>query len=301
MDQPKIERLLRLMKYLSSNSSNSIGSLGKKLGMSPRTIYRYIDTLKSAGFSVSKLYGDVYRLTSMPDSSVDIEKLVYFSEEEAYLVNGLIDRIEASSSLKAGLKAKLSAIYDSTSIADYVSKGTNIARVEALGEAIKGRRKVILKNYQSGHSQTVRDRYIEPYGFTTGHVDVCAFDLEDSRNKIFKISRIEEVVVLEDEPWTESSQHHSRGIDIFRFSGDEPVRVVLNLSVKAKNLLVEEYPLARKDLRSEGQRWILDTQVYDFKGICRFYAGLATEIEIVSPIEFKRFAREYLSEALEKC
>src|SRR5574344_1497880 len=111
MDQPKIERLLRLMKYLSSNSSNSIGSLGKKLGMSPRTVYRYIDTLKSAGFSVSKLYGDVYRLTSMPDSSVDIEKLVYFSEEEAYLVNGLIDRIEASSSLKAGLKAKLSAIY----------------------------------------------------------------------------------------------------------------------------------------------------------------------------------------------
>ena len=51
MDQPKIERLLRLMQLLSGNVDYSIGELGDRLDMSPRTIYRYIDTLKSANMT----------------------------------------------------------------------------------------------------------------------------------------------------------------------------------------------------------------------------------------------------------
>ena len=43
MDQPKLERMLRLMKYLSGNVNYSIAELGRKLEMSPRTVYRYID------------------------------------------------------------------------------------------------------------------------------------------------------------------------------------------------------------------------------------------------------------------
>ena len=121
MDQPKLERMLRLMKYLSGNVNYTVGELGRKLEMSPRTVYRYLDTFKSAGFSVTKLYGDVYKLASMPREAIEIDKLIYFSEEEAYLVNSLIDQLVPTNSLKANLKQKLSAIYRSTSIADYVA------------------------------------------------------------------------------------------------------------------------------------------------------------------------------------
>ena len=54
MDQPKIERLLRLMKMMSGSVNYSIDELSDKLDMSPRTIYRYIDTFKNAGFAVTK-------------------------------------------------------------------------------------------------------------------------------------------------------------------------------------------------------------------------------------------------------
>ena len=64
MDQPKFERLLRLMRLLSGNVTYSIDELAQKLEMSERTIYRYIDTFKAAGFAVEKLYGNIYRLTS---------------------------------------------------------------------------------------------------------------------------------------------------------------------------------------------------------------------------------------------
>ena len=299
MDQPKIERMLRLMQLLSGNVDYTIGELADRLEMSPRTIYRYIDTFKAAGFSVTKLYGDVYKLAKMPRNAVEIDKLIYFSEEEAYLVNSLIDQLVPTNSLKANLKEKLSAIYSSTSIADYVDRRSNAAHVEALGKAIEGRLQVVLRDYESGHSHTIRDRRIEPYGFTSDYIDVLGYDLEDGGNKTFKVSRIGEVEVL-DEAWTAAERHRPQKMDIFRISGDSPIHIRLKLSFMAKNLLVEEYPLASRDLRREGDDWILDTQLYGLGGAARFVAGLLSEIEILDAPELKAYLRDSLARGLEK-
>jgi predicted DNA-binding transcriptional regulator YafY len=299
MDQPKVERMLRLMKYMSGNVNYSVEELAEKLDMSYRTIYRYIDTFKNAGFVVSKLYGNIYKLGKMPRNALDIDKLIYFSEEEAYLVNSLIDNLSPTNSLKSNLKDKLSAIYGCTSIADYVDRRSNAAHVESLGEAAKNKKKVLLKNYESGNSQTIRDRYIEPFGFTTDCIDVWGYDLEDGQNKLFKISRIGEVEVLEQD-WTEEASHCKKGLDVFRMNGQKAVRVKLQLSVRAKNLLLEEYPLAERDLVRDGNNWVLDTEVYDFAGVCRFFCGLAAEVKIIDSPEFREYVRGYVKENLGK-
>ena len=49
----------------------------------------------------------------------------------------------------------------------------------------------------------------------------------------------------------------------------------------AKNLLVEEYPLAGKYLSREGKDWILDTEVFSMNGVGRFVSGLMGEVEII--------------------
>ena len=61
MDQPKFERLLRLMKMLTANVTYSVDDIADRLGMSRRTIYRYIDTFRDAGFLIKKS-GDCIRL-----------------------------------------------------------------------------------------------------------------------------------------------------------------------------------------------------------------------------------------------
>ena len=61
MDQPKLERLLRLMKLLTANTTYDIDQLAERLQMSRRTVYRYIDTFREAGF-VTKSKSEILKM-----------------------------------------------------------------------------------------------------------------------------------------------------------------------------------------------------------------------------------------------
>ena len=61
MEQPKIERMLRVIKMLTENTYYTVNDLARMLNTSYRTIYRYIDTFKEAGFIVQK-EGNIYSL-----------------------------------------------------------------------------------------------------------------------------------------------------------------------------------------------------------------------------------------------
>ena len=58
MDQTKIVKMLRLMKLLTGNVNWTIDQIAKELSVTSRTVYRYIDDVREAGFVVNKLYGN---------------------------------------------------------------------------------------------------------------------------------------------------------------------------------------------------------------------------------------------------
>ena len=288
------------MALMSGSVDYTVDELARQLETSYRSIYRYIDTFKECGFVVEKLAPNVYKLKSMPEDYPEFQNLVYFSDEEAHLDNNLIDRLDPTNALKANLQKKLAIIYDSTGIADLVDGRSLRNIVETLAHGIREKKKVVLKNYESGNSHTVRDRYIEPFGFTTNYIDVWGFDLQDGRSKLFKVSRMQEAMLLEDEPWTNEDKHEKQGLDVFGMSGRTPLHVRLRLGVMAKNLLLEEHPLAENDLTEEKGSWILDTQVYNYAGICRFYVGAASDVQILESNDFEKYVSDYVSKYLLK-
>lgn len=299
MDQPKIERMLRLMKMMSGNVNYTVEELGDKLGISYRSIYRYIDTFKASGFVVEKLQKNVYKLGKMPRSYVDMKNLIYFSEEEAYIIDSLINSLDETNTLKTDLKKKLSAVYNFTTMISYVQKKEIAERVEALGQAIRGKKKVVLKAYESANSKEVTDRHVEPFAFTTNCIDIWGFDTEKQENRIFKISRIGSVE-MQEEAWEYEEKHERSKTDCFRMSGYEQTPVKLELGLQAKNLLLEEYPLAEKDLKREGKKWILETMVSDMAGVGRFVIGLAHDIKIVDSPALTEYIKEFVSKHLQK-
>ena len=73
----------------------------------------------------------------------------------------------------------------------------------------------------------------------------------------------------------------------------------IELSLRAANLLVEEYPLAERHLEKlADNKWRFNTQVSSFEGIGRFIMGLMNEIAIVSPQELKEFIYTRLKQNL---
>jgi hypothetical protein len=70
--------------------------------------------------------------------------------------------------------------------------------------------------------------------------------------------------------------------------------VKLELTLKAKNLLLEEYPLAQSDLREENGKWILETMVSDMAGVGRFVIGLAHDIKIIDSPALKEYINNFI-------
>ncbi len=295
MDQPKFELLLRLMMLVTANTTYTVDQLAERLNMSRRTIYRYIDTFRDAGFVIKKS-GDCIRLDKASPHFKDISQLVHFTEEEAVILKSAIESIDDTNLLKQNLKRKLYAVYDNKTLADTVVKGKNAPNIRNLIEAIEEERQVILHGYQSAHGSAVRDRRVEPFAFTTNYVQVWCYDAEDGRCKLFKSSRIGSVELTET-PWEHKADHHEGFIDIFRLHGENArTRVQLELGLLAYNLLIEEYPLAERDIKPLGEgRWLLDTEVAGMAGVGRFVVGLLDNIRIIDSPELKAYLKEYMA------
>ena len=193
------------------------------------------------------------------------------------------------------LKRKLYSVYDNKILADTIVRGSNSNNVHALIEAIEEHRQVELVGYRSAHGGAVRDRHVEPFAFTTNYVQVWCYDIESGSCKLFKLSRIESVRVLDAE-WQHAAEHEKAQIDIFRMNGKEPKSVKLELGILAHNLILEEFPLSENYLTPIGKdRWLLQTEVRNYAGVARFVIGLMDDIKIVDTPELEQYLADYVA------
>lgn len=299
MDQTKIAKLLRLMKLLTGNVSRTIDSLAAEMGVTARTVYRYIDTIRDAGFVVNKLYGNVYQMGKVSRGLTDFKKLIYFTDEEAYLAAKMIEGIDNNNALKRDLQRKLASVYDCTSIANYIDNPSNAANVEAIVDAIKHKKQVVLKHYESAHSDEAKDRLVEPIEFTANMIDIWAFDVDKGENRMFKVMRIHDVEVT-DTDWAFQPKHKVPKPDVFRMTGTQSEKIILQLNTRAKSLLLEEFPLAEKDLKREDGKWILRTTIHSMEGAGRFVIGLAADIKVLEGPKLLDYIRKYDKKHIQK-
>ena len=234
----------------------------------------------------------------MPSPFKDLSKLVYFSDEAAKVLCNLIENLNSTHSLKASLYKKLAAIYDITSINEFKGSKSNAASVQAISNAIAEKKRVVLKNYASSHSGETRDRVVEPFAFTNNHIEVWAYDCEKGDCRLFKIPRIEWVDILP-EDWENEKKHHRKNIDAFHMAYDgDGTPVKLELSLRAKNLLLEEFPLAEAFVHQEKEKWVFDGVVGPLEGVGRFCIGLAKDVKVVDSPELEKYISDYINDYL---
>lgn len=165
------------------------------------------------------------------------------------------------------------------------------AIVQALRKAQQAKKQILLINYSSGNSQTVRNRMVEPFEFKDDFNLVWAFDTGLKMNRQFKICRIEDIY---EAPfaWEYERLHRSLPVDIFRNTGELDKQIEFRLNLRAKNLLTEEYPLSAKYITQiSPNQFVFKALVAKYEGPGRFVLGIAEDIQLVGDEGFLDFAK----------
>ena len=287
------------MKMLTANSYLTLEEIATRLSITPRSVYRYIDTFRTAGFVIKKK-NNCIRLDKSSPYFKDISELIHFTEEEAYILKSAIESIDENNILKQNLKKKLYTVYNYKILAETIVNGRHSRNVRQLVQAMDEQQTVLLKNYSSSHGNDIRDREVEAFAFTTNYEQVWCFCLEDREIKLFRVSRIGSVEILP-EKWKHQQEHQSGYIDIFRMHSDNRLPVKLKFGLPSSSLLMEEFPVASKHLQKiSDNEWILETEVCSYEGVGRFVLGLMGDIEIIDSPEFEKYLSSHIKKVYNK-
>lgn len=288
--ETKTHRLLRLIMYLSNSYPKTKEECASFLGIKDSAFYNYRNVLLETGFDLRQKDGKYW--IDYPDQDHQVlRNVLHFSEEETWLLSRTIDMLDENLASAVRLKQKLTAFLNQDkAIESYIHREKSVI-VQALRKALKNKKQILLINYASGNSQTVKNRLVEPFGFNDDFNLVWAFDTALKQNRQFKICRIEDI---QESPfaWEHERLHRSKPVDIFRNTGDLNKQVEFLLTLKAKNLLIEEYPLAERFLSKAGNnQYTFKAQVAKYEGPGRFVLGLTEDIKLVGDNGFCEYLK----------
>lgn len=291
MRHDKLERELQLLLLLIENYRYTVPEICEKIGISRRNLYYYLEFFRDAGFIVEN-HRPYYLIRKDSPWFKKIDAAVHFTEDEAILMRRLLEKVDDGSQQIAHLLRKLDKLYDLDIINPVEIRERQAANASVIYEAIKQKRVVILKNYASPHSDTVSDRRVEPFLFMNGNQDVRCYEYASKMNKTFKLSRIQEVEML-DLSWSNESKHINIHTDIFMFSAEEEQIVKLRMGRLSTYILREEYPKSERYIEQEDEsHWLCELPVCSFLGIGRFVIGLMEDIEVLENDAFRQYLKE---------
>jgi predicted DNA-binding transcriptional regulator YafY len=294
MRNGRLERELELILLLTGNHTHKVDDICGKLNISPRTFYYYIEFFRDCNFDVFH-DGPYY---SLGQGSVYFKRLmgnVGFTREEAMAVTAVLEGREppcppeGASPLLESVKSKLVRFYKLDRDVSSEESEESARKISLLHDSIRQRLMVVLKGYSSPHSQTLKDRLVEPFLMMNNNQEVRCYEPASGMNKTFKVARMTDVEPLAT-TWLNERMHRKMHTDVFMFSSEEQEQVRLLMGMLSHNVMVEEYPRTRGLFKQqEDGRWLLELKVCSFKGVGRFVLGLYDDIEVLGNSAFKEY------------
>lgn len=282
---------LDLILLLTENHSYTTQELADRLGITRRNLYYYLEYLRDSGFILVK-NGYTYRLDRSSPFFKRLHENIALTRDEAAYVHRLLDSTEKHDYQALTIRAKLERQFHLEELSDPAVMRRINRNVQQLKKAIAEKKMVTLKAYSSPHSKTVADRIVEPFMLMNGGSDIRCHELRSHENKTYKISRMQEVEIM-DLPWICEDQHREVYTDIFNFSGEQRLHVSLRLGQLSHNLLVEEHPGAEPFVKQvDDNTWQADIDVVSYHGIGRFVLGLFDDIDILGDKGFINYLQE---------
>ena len=201
VEQVKILRIFKLISMLKSRP-RTISAMADSLEITSRTIYRYMDLLEELGFILDKDWKNQFFIHTTED-----EDELHFNGEESVLLHELISSSLHNHPLKDEMLRKIFIHSDLKQLPDQLLKARLGQLIQKLVVAMKNQNQVVLNQYHSAHSDSIRDRLVEPFDFGDEYGVVIALDPGDKKVKQFKLERIGNVTEQSFQ-WKHQSLHN---------------------------------------------------------------------------------------------
>ena len=296
-EHAKIYRFFTLIARLRKPGGCSASHFTESYNINERTFGRYIATLRDLGFEITAKAGR-YRIANCRVEHKH-EDIIHFTIEEASIIKEALTTAKRDSPVYRELMSKLFGLTALPEIADDLRVGNVNRNINKIRTAIADKRQIELRDYFSPHSDTVKNRLIEPVAFTQFFRYLTAYEPEADEVKRFKTDRIGEVKISADH-WQFEQRHKSISQDLFGMSGSEPIQIEIELSNRAYRLLKEEFNPKEKAFTPTENGFLYLDKVFAWEGIGRFLMGLLDEVHILKPLELKQYIHDKLETGKEK-
>lgn len=284
-DETSLYRIFKLIRLLNTPPPKPAKQLWESLGRSSSQFYRDIKLLDKLGYPVDTDLHDRWYLQFQFEKG----KKGILEPEELFFLQEHLQRTGGASPLAQSILHKFDRNLSMIPLADALPQLHSSRILQLIRIGIEMQRCLLLRGYHSLASQTQNDRRIEPLEITLDHRYLIAWDLDKGRQSQFKLSRIQDVDILDEKA---TPGRTASPMDIFGLTGDEWRDVKMKLSSLAHHLLLEEFPSAQPDIKHRREGVFFEGRVRSWKGIGRFVLGLPGEIEVVGPEGFKKYLRE---------
>lgn len=290
------ERIIRLLLLLIERPKTyTKKQLAEKFNCDVDTIKKDFQCLNNTGLNIQ--YDDKY-CYSVKESHTykQLKDLLHFTEEDQFLLFQSIDQIDPNGKRGNILKKKLASLYDYKQLGHSYLRKPYLKKVDALLQAKKEKRQVILKNYTSSSGDTTSDRLVEAFHIDPAADTIQAFDADKEKLRHYRISRFSQVIIME-QPWQYETKQITQLTDPFRIVDNHQIPVHLRMGTGAYNELIERFPLTKGHI-------IKDENMYDFHcnvnhkfiGITNFILGYYHQkIEIGYPDSLREHLRTAIS------
>ncbi len=276
----KEQRRTSLVQLLTTTGGYSAEELAQMLQVTPKTIYQDLKYLERLGYQTEKKGRNRIFLIN-----ADERKLVDFTPEEARFLDELI--AGHTNPLAASIRHRLLVNQAVIPLGQATREIKRAEVIHRLNKALNTGKMVRILGYRSASSNSIKTRIITPFDFLPDYQSLRA--RENGEVKVFKVSRMAEVEVLDESGETKPELPPA---DDFGMFGPHRFEVLLRLTNRAAYLLEEEYPLVAQRIQPTPKTdfpYQIRLSVCKPEGIGRFVLGLLDQVEVVEGEQLKTY------------
>lgn len=295
------ERILKIMLLILGNPYTfTRKNIQKKLEITQRKFEEDIRVLKNLNLTIDYRSSDNTYAIIPEKGFKELDYLSPLSDSDRERIQSAMRFLSSKDQLY--LNKKLDSLYDFQKLGIRALRKPALEKIDRLEIAIKKEVCIILENYLS-NSSVPRNRIVEPFAVDANLDTLQAFDIESKSIRHFKLNRVERVTIQNNLPWKYKKEHHTKETDVFRIADDNKTMIHLELTMQGRNVLLDTFPQARKDIEPSSERNIFnfESKVNDnFYGVTNFILGNSENVTVISPDSLKKHLKKRARKIIEK-